>query len=493
MIRTKAFRLTLAALLALVIGAAVAPWPARLGDGTTGDRALTSRMRDITSGEQRVGLAVAVLDHGHLRTAGLGDTGTGTTVHPGTRFEIGSVTKTLTASVLADMVHDGIVTPDEKVRDVLPGRDWQKGGIGDATLAQLASQRSGLPRLPLSPRTYVAGVVGNLFGLNPYGSTDAADVVGAAANSPRPTKGDYAYSNLGFAFLGQVLAAKAGKPYPELLRTRVLEPLHMDATVIPSPAAGPPEGRAVGHDGSGRRVDSWISPGYAPAGSGVWSTVGDLARFGAQTMAGTAPGAGAAKPRYPAGGGDRIGYAWVTTRGSDGDSFTWHNGASGGCTAFLGFDSEHQRVVAVLNNTGVPVDSIGVALLGHGHGGDRPTRVLPTALAVAFPLFAGLSLVATVRGGWRRRPRRTPDRATIVGTAGWSAFLLAVGFAGGALGYELIPFWLAGWALCGIGVLSAVVRWRDLPTNAAKRPWLRWLGTGVGVAAGIVFAAGVAG
>ncbi|MGH3098825.1 MAG: serine hydrolase domain-containing protein [Streptosporangiales bacterium] len=493
MVRTRTFHLVIAVLVALGIGAAVAPWPAQLGGDTTGDRALADRVRDITSGEQRVGLAVAVLDRGRLRAAGLGDTGKGTGVRPGTRFEIGSVTKTLTASVFADMVHDGVVAPDDTVRDVLPGRDWQEGGIRDVTLAQLASQRSGLPRLPLTPRTYLAGTAGNLFGMDPYGDADAADVVGAAASSPLPTEGDYAYSNLGFAFLGQVLAAKAGKPYPQLLRDRVLAPLHMDDTVIPSPSSGPPDGRAVGHDGSGGRVDPWISPGYAPAGVGVWSTARDLARLGGRTMAGTGPGASAAKPRYPAGHGDRIGYAWITTKDTNGGSFTWHNGASGGCTAFLGFDRARGRVVAVLSNTGTPVDGIGVALLGHGHGGSPPKRLLPLAMAIAFPLLAGLSLVTTARGGWRRRPRRTPDRATIVGTAGWSAFLLAVAFAGGALGYELIPFWLAGWALCGAGVFIAVTRWRDLPTNDAKRPWLRWLGTGVGVVVGLVFAVGVAG
>lgn len=493
MVRASTVRLVVAVLVAVGIGVAVAPWPARLGDATTGDRPLADRVRDITSGAQRVGLAVAVLDDGRLRTAGLGDTGTGTPVRPDTRFEIGSVTKTLTASLLAGMVHDGVVAPDDTVRDVLPGRDWRKGGIGDVTLAQLASQRSGLPRLPLTPRTYLAGTVGNLFGLNPYGDTDAGDVVGAAANSSLPTEGDYAYSNLGFAFLGQVLAARAGKPYPELLRDRVLAPLHMDATVIPSPSAGPPDARAVGHDGEGGHVAPWISAGYAPAGVGVWSTVGDLARFGARTMAGTAPGATAAEPRYPAGHGDRIGYAWITSKDPKGGSFTWHNGASGGCTAFLGFDRAHKRVVAVLGNTGTPVDGIGVALLGHGDGGNPPKRLLPMVIAIAFPLLAGLSLVGTVRGGWGRRPRRTPDRATIIGTAGWSTFLLAVAFAGGALGYELIPFWLAGWALCGAGVLIAATRWRDLPTNVAKRPWLHWLGTGIGVVVGVACAAGVAG
>lgn len=489
----------LAAALVLMLAAAAltAPWPVRLGDDGTGDPALAARARAAAGAAPYLGLAVAVVDHGRTRTAGLGDIGAGAGrgVTPRTPFEIGSVTKTLTASLFADLVEKGVVRPREKVRDVLPDRHWRAGGVGDVTLAELASQRSGLPRMPITPGTILRGYGDTLFDMNPYAGATPDDVIAAAEAAKLTTRGRFVYSNLGFAFLGQVLAAKTGTPYPELVRERVLGPAGMSHTVVPHAEVGPPAGRAPGHDAIGREAAPWTSAGYAPAGAGVWSTVGDLAGFGVGVLDRNVPGADAAEPRYPADEGDRIGYAWYTSRTKGGGTMTWHNGIAGGCAAFLAFDRAHDRVVAVLGNTDTPVDAIGVRLLlGSGPVASGPT-VSPLAWPVGllFPPFAGVSLLAAALGGYRRRARRTPDRAGLVGAACWSVFLFAVAYAGGPAGLAGVVAWLVGAVPLAVGVFAAVARWRGLPWNAARRPWLRWVGTAVALAVGVGVAAGVAG
>lgn len=492
--RARVAWLVVAVLLAVAVGALLAPLPARLGGGTTGDADLAAQVRAVTSGKQRLGLSVAVLDEGKLRQAGLGDTGTGATVTTGTPFEIGSVGKTLTASVLADMIADGVVEPDDTVREVLPEREWKRGSVGDATLAELASQRSGLPRAPLTPRTYLDAVGYTFLGTNPD-TGSPADVIDAAAGAPRYTKGEYAYSNLGFAFLGHVLAEKEGKPYPELLRERVLDPLRLDATVVPPTVDDVPDGAVAGHDGSGRELDPAVSDGDAPAGAGVWSTTGDMARFADAVMRGEAPGADAAKPRYPAGEDRRIGYAWHVNRTKDGGSVVWHNGQAGGCTAFVGFDRAKERVVVVLNNTDANVDALAMRLLtGSGETDSGSSPMLPGVIVGAgLPPFAGLSLLGAALGGWRRAKRGQPDRAGIVGNAGWAVFSFAIAYAAGALSLPTTLGWLVGAALAGVAVFTAVARWRELGWNTAKRPRLHWLGTAVGVLVGVVTAVAVAG
>lgn len=483
-----------ALVVVLAAGVLTAPWPVRLGDSGTGDRDLSARTRDAAGDAPYLGLAVAVVDHGRTRTAGLGGTGTGRDVTPRTPFEIGSVTKTLTASLLADLVRSGVVRADEKVRDVLPRRHWRAGGVGDVTLAELASQRSGLPRVPLSPGTLLHSYGYTLFGLDPYAGASPDEVIAAAADAKLGTRDRFVYSNLGFAFLGQVLAAKTGRPYPELLRERVLRPAGMSHTVVPHGDVGPPAGRTPGHDGIGREVGPWTSAGYAPAGAGVWSTVGDLARFGAAVLHGTAPGADAARPRYPADDGDRIGYAWITSRTRGGGSMTWHNGEAGGCTAFLAFDRGHDRVVAVLGNTGTPVDAIGVRLLlGSGPAASGPP-VSPLAWPVGllFPPVAGVSLLAAALGGYRRRARRVPDRAGLLAAAGWAVFLFAVAYAGGPADRAGAVAWVVGAVPLALGVFAATARWRELRWNDARHPWPHWLGTAVALALGVGLAVGVA-
>lgn len=479
----------------LAAGMLTAPWPVRLGAHTTGDRALAATARDAAGDAPYLGLAVAVVDHGRTRTAGLGGTGTGHDVTPRTPFEIGSVTKTLTASLLADLVRSGVVRADEKVRDVLPHRPWRAGGVGDVTLAELASQRSGLPRVPVTAGSVLHGYGYSLFGLDPYAGASPDDTMAAAADARLDTKDRFVYSNLGFAFLGQVLAAKTGLPYAELLRERVLRPADMSSTVVPHGDVGPPAGRATGHDAIGREVAPWTSGGYAPAGAGVWSTVGDLARFGAAVLHGRAPGADAARPRYPADDGDRIGYAWITSRTGGGGSMTWHNGAAGGCTAFLAFDRARDRVVAVLGNTVTPVDAIGTRLLlGSGPAASGPTLApLAWPVGLLFPLVAGVSVLVAALGGYRRRTRRMPDRLGLLGTAGWSVFLYAVAYAAGPAGPAGAVAWVAGAVPLAAGVFAAAARWRALRWNDAPRPRLHWAGTAVALALGVGLAIGVSG
>lgn len=266
----RAARLAVSIVLVTAVMILIAPWPARLSQQRTGDPTLAARAAQLAGDDQRQGLAVAVLDHGRLTTAGLGTAGAGRPVRPDTPFQIGSVTKTLTAAVLADMVADGTARPADRLRELLPDRQWTDpvGDITLAELAELAGQRSGLPRLRLSVAVAARSGLARFTGANPYGDSpvDIVAETNAAASQTKPPE-TYEYSNLGFALLGEVLAAKAGRPYPELLRSRVLAPLGMSATTLPTPAAGPPVGAAQGHDVAGRPVAASASTGRGTGSS----------------------------------------------------------------------------------------------------------------------------------------------------------------------------------------------------------------------------------
>lgn len=365
--RLAVTRHTLAkAVIAVLIGVLatllVGPRPPSLSGATTGDRQLAERARDVLGDPEGLrGVAVAFVEDGRVRFAGLGQVGAGDTsaVDRDTRFEIGSVTKALNGMLLADLAGAGEVRLDQRVGDLVAGTPLEQ--TGDATLAELAGHRSGLPRLPLRPAFLAGALTANLAGGNPYSAT-RSDVLGWAA-SAKPSGGDDpAYSNFGAAVLGGALAAHQDTSYGDLLTARILEPLAMTDTTVAADAASLPEPRATGGSPSGQDRAPWLSDGFAPAGTGVWSTTADLARLAQAVLGGEAPGAPAIKPRWPFTDGDRIGLGWITSQ-ANGRTVTWHNGGTGGFRSFVGLDIAADRAVVVLSNTTSPIDDAALELL----------------------------------------------------------------------------------------------------------------------------------
>jgi CubicO group peptidase (beta-lactamase class C family) len=277
-----------------------------------------------------------------------------------TVYEIGSVTKTFTALLLADAVERGDATLEQPVQKLLPGYTIPKSGERAITLLDLATQSSGLPRLPdnLLPKNPA----------NPYAdyTVDELKQFLAHYQLPRAPGERYEYSNLGFGLLGQALAAREGAHYADLLRSRITTPLAMnDTAIVLSPRMA---GRfAAGHDAAGKPASAWDLGALEGAGA-VRSTVHDLLSY---VQAHMHPPSGSlskaltvvTQPRRPT---DRenakIGLAWqVETR--QGQTIVWHNGMTGGYSAFVGFTADGDRGVVVLTNITRDVAEIGFAAL----------------------------------------------------------------------------------------------------------------------------------
>jgi CubicO group peptidase (beta-lactamase class C family) len=354
--------LAAAAVLGILATVALGPRPPRLPADSTGDQLLADQLRAlIGNGTGYRAIAVAVVDGEQVRLAGLGGSGDPdrSTVDHQTRFEVGSIGKVFTGMLLADLAEGGVVDLDQRVGDLVPATPL--ADAGDATLAELASHRSGLPRLSTRPRDLARTAAASFTGGDPYEGSPH-EVLEAAARAGPAGGADYSYSNLGYATLGSALAIHQRMPYPDLLRQRLLGPLSMTDTVVVGDAAGLPRPRVDGVSRSGRDQQPWIADGYAPLGVGVWSTSADLARLAAAVLDGTAPGSAATQPQWPAGEGRRIGLGWFTSE-LDGRTVTWHNGGTGGFRSWLGVDLEAGRAAVVLAATTRDVDRLGQQLL----------------------------------------------------------------------------------------------------------------------------------
>ncbi|WP_181373222.1 serine hydrolase domain-containing protein [Massilia glaciei] len=173
-----------------------------------------------------------------------------------TVYEIGSVSKTFTALLLADAVARGEVKLDDPVGALLPGYAIPRHQGRAISLLDLATQTSALPRLPLNLMPKRAD--------NPYADYAEADLKTFLAGYalPRAPGARYEYSNLGYGLLGQALAAQAGKPYAELVRQRIGAPLGMHSTGVALTPAMRAQ-LAPGHGARGQQVSNWDFP--APA------------------------------------------------------------------------------------------------------------------------------------------------------------------------------------------------------------------------------------
>ncbi len=216
------------------------------------------------SGKHGEGMVIALLDKGR-RVIAVGG------VNVGNVFEIGSITKTFTASVLADMVGRGEVRLDDPVANYLPRAVRMPVRGRPITLLDLATQSSGLPRMPdnFTPRDSA----------NPYADYSVQQLYEFLSryHLPRDPGAAYEYSNLGMGLLGHTLSLKARTTYEQLVTRRILTPLGMTETAITLTPAMRAR-LAPGHDGEGHVVPNWDLPTLAGAGA-LRSTAKDLLAF----------------------------------------------------------------------------------------------------------------------------------------------------------------------------------------------------------------------
>jgi CubicO group peptidase (beta-lactamase class C family) len=324
-------------------------------------------------GTPGVGIAIGTIENGKTTVVLRGETGSTQKLGRDTVFEIGSVTKTFTGLLLAEMAGRGEVRLDEPIEDLLPKGDTApvRGGR-HITLLDLATQSSGLPRLPdnLAPRDP----------RDPYAGYDDARLFEFLSQYrlTRDIGAQYEYSNVGVGLLGRLLALRAGTTYEALLRERVLDPLDMHATaVVPTEAMR--AHLAVGHDVDGEPAHTWSLDALAGAG-GLSSSLGDMLRYLRAVSAGDGPLGAAARmaeePRREAFAGTRIGLTWNTNVA---DGIVWHNGETGGYRAFAGFSADRTRAIVILANSTLPIDDIAFHWLDPA----LPLAAIPQTIPIA--------------------------------------------------------------------------------------------------------------
>lgn len=270
-------------------------------------------------------------------------------------FEIGSVTKTFTGLLLAQMVAQHQVTLNDPIRTMLPPGTVTKPAGPEITLLDLATQHSGLPRLPTNLQA-------DANPANPYASYGPEELYAYLQDHgvALPQTPTYLYSNLGYGLLGFVLARHAGKPYARLVEDEIITPLHMTSTAVELPANEKPR-LIQGHDAANAPVPSWTFDALAGAGA-LRSSPGDLLTYLAAQLHPTSISTGAEQGpaatlskaismthelRANGPAGMKVGMGWLY---EEANGTYWHDGGTGGYTSIVAFQPAGDRAVVVLYN-----------------------------------------------------------------------------------------------------------------------------------------------
>ena len=285
-----------------------------------------------------------------------------------TIYRVGSISKSFTAVALLQLWQQGVVDLDAPVRSVLPEMRQmgdRPAGSPEVTWRHLASHTSGLIREP--------ELEGAAEGPLEYWEDKVLASIPETSFYAAPGE-SYRYSNIGFGMLGYSLGRASGLPFMELVDGALIRPLGMHSTgfvVTPSMSEQLATGYVVRGDGTADPEIPYrehVGRGYKVPNGGIYSTVGDLARFaagltGEATVSILGPEARRLirTPQTPAESETRYSFGFFLYRMEGAPELVGHSGSVAGYNAFLVFEPDSGVGVVLLRNYGGGETNLGDA------------------------------------------------------------------------------------------------------------------------------------
>ena len=350
----------------------------------------TNRLNELTRQTRVPGAVLGIWACGQeiLSAAGLLNRATGSRVSTDSLFQVGSITKLCTATMIMQLIDQDLVSLDTTVAQVLPGVRLGAAGLADqVTVAHLL--------------THTSGIDGDIFTDTGRGDDCVARYVGLLdrASSVFPPGSAYSYCNSGWVLLGRIIEVLDGRTWDKSLRERLCEPLELTQTVT-LPEEAILYRAAVGHRPDGTRVHVWGLPrSVGPVGL-ITASAHDLLSFARSHLdGGLAPDgkrllseasvAAMQRPRavIPDFGapGAAIGLGWRISRW-DGRTIVGHDGDTVGQSANLRVAPQARFAACLLTNSGQSASlyrAVFTEVFGALAGVSMPTAPQPAGDAAA--------------------------------------------------------------------------------------------------------------
>lgn len=346
---------------------------------------LERELGPLASRGQVPAASVAILAEGRVVTAATGvlSTSTGVEATVDSVFQIGSITKVWTATLIMQLVDEGLLDLEAPVRTVLP-----EFVLGDESAAASITTRQLL--------SHVAGFEGDFFTDTGTGDDCVEKYVDTLAEVPQlfPPGELFSYNNAAFVVLGRIVEVLRGKPFDRVLRERLIDPLELRHTATDAAEAimfRAAVGHVPGEDEKQVPASVWsLVRSNAPAGAMLAMTAADLLGFARLHLdEGVAPNgsrllsAQAVRamqepqvdvPELALMGG-HWGLGW-SLFDWEGGPVIGHDGGTIGQAAFLRVVPEKDVAVAILTNGGTPFE-LYTAIMTRALGDLAGVRVPP--------------------------------------------------------------------------------------------------------------------
>lgn len=309
-----------------------------------------------TKNNDKAIITVGIIQNGEVSYTVYGENGT-TLEQSEYIYEIGSLTKTFTASLLYKAISEGKINIDDGIDKYLelPEKDYYP------TIKRLITHTSGYKGYYFETQ-----MISNFFhGRNDFYGISKEQLIERIGKVDLEDKDyDFNYSNFGLAVVGAVLSEIYQEDYTTLINNYISEELGLRSTKI--------------SDGSGDLGNYWDwldSDAYMPAGA-LTSTIEDMLEYAQLQMNETpeylsashellaeinATSSSNAKMNIHM---DSIGAAWIFDTENN---IIWHNGGTDNYNCYLGFDPDKQIAIVILSNLSpnyrIPATVMGVKLL----------------------------------------------------------------------------------------------------------------------------------
>ncbi len=277
-------------------------------------------------------------------------------------FEIGSITKVFTSTVLSNLILQDKIKENQQVASFFDFPFYQNRAF---TVQQLANHTSGLPRLPsnLDDKNYDMN--------NPYKMYDETLLLDYLKNAVTQTQAageKYDYSNIGTGLLGYVLGKSQKSSIQKLVQQLILKKYGMTETFT-----NRNDNKKLilvkGVNQFGFETSNWDLNILFGAG-GMLSTTADLSKFvQAHFKEENKELALTRTPTFTISPTMQIGLGWHILQRPNGAEYHWHNGGTGGYTSSLFMDLKQKKGIVILSNISAAhpnsktIDELAIALI----------------------------------------------------------------------------------------------------------------------------------
>ncbi len=349
--------------------------------------------------------AVAVIDQTVSRAYVCADPKNLARISPTSAFEIGSITKTMTSALLADLILQGKASLDDPLSNYLPAGTVVPSFEGKPILLKhLVTHTSGLPVTP------DFGSAPNME--NPYANIDEASLLKtlATAKLQRAPGSQFEYSNYAMMLLTSIIAKRAGSDYESLLRAKLFAPTGMKSSYVNQKPKDIKQ--AQGHTPNMKTTPAWTLQTNVAGVGGVHATLDDMVSYVqaelGKKQSSISPALKMTQQEIKTDANNKIAMNWMLAP-LDAHQIYLHEGGTGGFSAFAAFDLEKQKGVVILSDTALTsmggLSSLGNHLLdsrlplGKARKVTKPDADLLKALVGNYDLMPGMKMELSEKDG----------------------------------------------------------------------------------------------